>query len=635
VPESVDQAIRKALSPVAADRFAGMAPFAAALQAASTVGSSAATAVTTPAPAAEPTRPRGRRVPIAATTLVLGILIGLGVLFAWRRSQGDGGAGSRVLAVLPFENLGDSADAYFADGVTDEVRTKLAKVEGLYVIARGSSNEYRGSSKRAQEIAQELGAGYLLTGTVRWTKAADGSSRVRVAPELVELQPGQPPRTRWGEQFDAGITDVFQVQAEIAGKVVSALDVALADSVRSELVARPTRSVAAYDAFLKAEAEFTTAADMPGAITWYREAVRLDPSFALAWARLAQVASLHSALGATPELIDLARRAVERARSLAPDDPATYAARAYAEGISGGAPQRAREIAEEGLRLAPNDVELLGVGARPGNALGRYEDAVALLVRAVARDPRAANLHRRIGYAYMVLHRYPEAQAALDRALALGPGSVLVQHALALLGLMQGETEPARRIAAAPKGVTGDQMIAYLSQYEELHWALDKRQQDRLLELDPALFESNRAPWALVRANLYWSRGDTARARVWADTSRREFERHLRAAPNDPQPLVAYGTALAYLGRRDEAIRAGRRALEVLPPSKDMFLGPYVQHQVVRIYLALGEHEQAFDLLEPLLSMPYTLTPAWLRIDPMFDPVRKHPRFQRLVGGTT
>jgi serine/threonine-protein kinase len=637
VPEAVDQAIRKALSPVAADRFAGMAPFAAALQGASTTGpSDAATAVTTPAAPAEEldARRRGPRVPVAAA-LVLGILIGLGVLFAWRRSQGNGTGGSRVLAVLPFENLGDSADAYFADGVTDEVRTKLAKVEGLYVIARGSSNEYRGTTKRAQEIAQELGAGYLLTGTVRWTKAADGSSRVRVAPELVELQPGQPPRTRWGEQFDAGITDVFQVQAEIAGKVASALDVALADSVRSELVARPTRSVAAYDAFLKAEANFTTATDMPGAITWYREAVRLDPSFALAWARLAQVASLHAAIGATPELIDVARHAVERARSLAPDDPATYAARAYAEGISGGTPERALKIAEEGLRLAPNDVELLGVASLQDMVLGRYEDVVALLERAIARDPRAANLHRRIGYAYMVLRRYPEAQAALDRAMTLGPGSVTVQHALALLGLMQGKTEPTRRVAAAPKGVTGDQMIAYLSQYEELHWALDERQQDRLLELGPGLFEDNRAPWALVRANLYWSRGDKARARVWADTSRREFERHLRVTPDDPQPLVAYGTALAYLGRRDEAIRAGTRAVEVLPPSKDMFLGPYVQHQLVRIYMALGEHEQALDVLEPLLSMPYTLTPAWLGIDPMFDPVRKHPRFQALVGGTT
>jgi adenylate cyclase len=143
---------------------------------------------------------------------------GLGVAAAApaeRRGQGDGadGGGSRVLAVLPFENLGDSADAYFADGVTDEVRTKLAQVSGLEVIARGSSNEYRGTTKRAQEIAQELGAGYLLTGTVRWIKTAGGASRVRVTPELVEVLPGQSPRTRWGEQFDAGLTDVFRCRA--------------------------------------------------------------------------------------------------------------------------------------------------------------------------------------------------------------------------------------------------------------------------------------------------------------------------------------------------------------------------------------------------------------------------------------
>ena len=157
---------------------------------------------------------------MAAVALVLGILIGLGVLFAWRRSSSaaPGGTGPKVLAVLPFENLGDSADAYFADGVADEVRTKLAQVGGLEVIARGSSLEYRGTTKRAAEIARDLGADYLLTGTVRWDKAPGAASRVRVTPELVDARPGEAARTRWSEQYDAALTNVFEVQAGIAGR---------------------------------------------------------------------------------------------------------------------------------------------------------------------------------------------------------------------------------------------------------------------------------------------------------------------------------------------------------------------------------------------------------------------------------
>ncbi len=193
---------------------------------------------------------------MAALALILGLLIGAGALFAWRRSHSgaDDGAG-RVVAVLPFENLGDSADAYFADGVADEVRTKLTPVPGLVVIARGSSIQYRGTTKRPADIARELGADYLLTGTVRWEKSAGSASRVRVSPELVEVNPGQSERTRWGERFDASMTNVFEVQADIATKVADALGVALADSVRAGLEARPTTNLEAYDALLKGESE--------------------------------------------------------------------------------------------------------------------------------------------------------------------------------------------------------------------------------------------------------------------------------------------------------------------------------------------------------------------------------------------
>jgi serine/threonine-protein kinase len=646
VPEAVDQAIRKALAAVPADRFSTAAEFRQAL--AGTVSTPVPTAVT----AAEPSRPQAaapspappaserhapRRAPLAAV-LVLGILIGLGVLFAWRRGHGGDGAsgGSRVLAVLPFENLGDSADAYFADGVTDEVRTKLAKVGGLDVIARGSSNEYRGTRKRAQEVAQELGAGYLLTGTVRWIKAGDGTNRVRVTPELVEVQPGQTPRTRWGEQFDAGITDVFEVQAEIAGKVVSALDVALADSVRDELISKPTQNVAAYDVFLKGEAAaLGSGADQRRAVAYYQDALRLDSTFVLAWAHLARVgAFLYVNTGSDPALGAMVRTAGERARRLAPNHPDTYVALAYSEAYIGGSAERALRIAEEGLRVAPNNSYLLAAAASQEQTLGRFEAAIGRLERAFAIDPRSALISRRLGYALMVLRRYPEARAAFERGLTLAPGNLTIQQNLALAALGQGDVKAVGRIVDRPNGgIDSDRMLAHLCQFEELYWALTDAHRERALELGPELFDDDHAAWSMVRAHLYWLRGDKAKARAWADSARALFEEQLREG-DDAQWLVIHGVTLAYLGRHADAIREGKRALELLPPSKDMYFGPYIQHQLVRIYLLAGDQDAALDQLEPLLKMPYTLTPAWLRIDPLFDPIRKHPRFVKLVEGT-
>jgi TolB-like protein len=636
VPESVDQAIRKALAPVAADRFGSVAQFAQALQVVPPAATRDPSIVATPAPSSRP-RPGRPAVPVTAVALVLGILIGLGVLFAWRRHQGDAPGTGRVLAVLPFENLGDSADAYFADGVADEVRTKLARVTGIDVIARGSSNEYRGTSKRAQEIAGELGAAYLLTGTVRWIKGADGANRVRVTPELVEVRPGQTPRTRWGEQFDAGITDVFQVQAEIAGRVVSALDVALADSVRDEIVARPTRSVAAYDAFLKGEAAAATGtpADQRRAIAFYQDAIRLDSSFALAWARLSSTAGVFYGNFGLTQVAEIARSAAERSRQLAPHRAETFVAQAIYEANVEGDPVRALATAEAGLRVAPNNPDLLSAAATHEQKLGRFGDVITRLERGFAIDPRSATISRRLGYALMVTRRFGEAKTALQRGLTLSPGNQSLQHALTLAALGEGDVELVRRIGDSPSSSNErDRLLAYLAQYDELGWALDRTQQDRVLQLGPELFDDDRAAWGMVRANLYHLRGDRARSRAWADTARVTFEEQAKEAPDDAQRAALYGVALAYVGSHDDAIREGKRGLAMLPPSKDAYLGTYVQHQLIRIYLMTGRHEEGLNLLEELLAMPYTLTPAWLRIDPMFEPVRSHPRFRKLVEGT-
>ena len=235
----------------------------------------------------------------------------------------------------------------------------------------------------------------------------------------------------------------------------------------------------------------------------------------------------------------------------------------------------------------------------------------------------------------MVTRRFGEAKTALQRGLTLAPGNAPLQQNLALAALGEGDVEMVRRIGDAPSSSTDrDRLLAYFAQYDELGWALDQSQQDRILKFGPELFDDDRAAWGMVRANLYHLRGDRTRSRAWADTAAAVFEQQAKEAPDDAQRAALHGVALAYLGRYEEAISEGKRGLAMLPPSKDAYLGTYVQHQLIRIYLLAGRNEEALDLLEPLLAMPYTLTPAWIRIDPMFEPLRNHPRFRKLVEGT-
>ena len=325
VPEHVDQAVSQALATVPADRPATAAEFARALLQPGPIGPPPAAPI--PPAAALPGSGRRRRVPVAAMALGLGLLIGLGVLFAWRRSQAGEGKtdGAKALAILPFENLGDTADAYFADGVANDLRTRLSQVAGLSVIARTSSNEYRQTEKPVQEIARELGVDYVLTATVQWEKVPGRAHRVRVTPELVDVRPGQAPRTRWGQPFDAEMTGVFQVQADIAGRVAQALDVELSDSARRQLAERPTRSVAAYDAYLRGEEiAHSLGASNPTtlrqAVAYYAQAVALDSGFIQAWAQLSAAhSSLYFFSTPTSADADAARRAARASAGAGPE----------------------------------------------------------------------------------------------------------------------------------------------------------------------------------------------------------------------------------------------------------------------------------------------------------------------------
>jgi serine/threonine-protein kinase len=643
VPEPVEQAIRRALAPVPADRFATAGEFARAIQSASatTTSSSVTPPVATAATPSVAVRARHhRRVPALALTLGAGFLLGLGVLFAWRSRSAEPGAstGAKVLAVLPFENLGDSADAYLADGITNELRGKLAELNSIQVIARGSSMQYRHSSKSPQEIGRDLGADYLLTATVQWEKRPDGTSRVRVSPELVDVTPGHAPRTKWQQSFDASITDVFQVQANIASRVASALDLALGSTQQQTLANRPTENLAAYDAYLKGEAAqgliLANPTALRASITYYEQAVALDSGFAQAWAQLSRAQTeYYYSVTPTAQAAEAAQRALERALKLAPDRAETQlAAGAYEGSVRKRYPESLAAYAR-GLKVAPDNAELLTQSALTEQSLGRWDLAEKHLQRARTLDPRSLVTSRRLTTTLLRLRRYDEGLAEANRALTVDPANTDIIENKAMLYLAQGNLAEARAaVRAAPPTVEPTTLVANFANYWDLFWLLDDSQQQLLLRLTPSTFDGDRGTWGGVLAETYALRGDMARARVYADSGRIGYEATLASTPDDAQRLAFHGLMLGYLGQKAAAIRDAERAVSLAPTSRDSYMGPYIQHQLARTYILVGEPEKAIDQLEALLKIPYHLSPGWLRVDPAFAPLKGNPRFDRLAA---
>ena len=641
VPPHVEAAVKKALEKLAVDRFRTAAEFAEALIA----GTMVTTPLATP-PLPSASQPRSRRIRSVLGALGLAALAGGSIVLSRRSLPQETTAAPAApavtrLAVLPFENLGDSANAYFADGVADAVRGKLAALAGLEVIARASSVTYYQTTKSPQVVAGELGVRYLLTGTVRWAKAKDGTSHVQVSPELVDVREVGAPATKWHQPFDAALTDVFQVQADIAGRVAQALDVALGVTEHRQLAQRPTTDLAAYDAFLKGEAaaQGLGAEDLPSlrrAAPFYQEAVARDSMFGLAWARLAQAHALLYGFG-NPNPVDgeAARRALAMAKRLAPTAPETYHAHAVYEDFVRRDFVAALTAAEAGLIRTPDQSELIAMAAVPEFRLGRIEAAVARLTRARTLDPRSFAVARNLGYVLTCQRRWSEAHHALDHAQSLAPTDITTVLVQVRAYVGEGDLSGARRVLAqVPPGVDRAQRAAYLA-YEDLYWILDDATQRQVLTLPPSVLDDERSDWALMRAQVYHFRGDTTMAGVYADSARIAFEARLSTAPNDEWLHVLRGLALAYLGRKAEGIREGRRGTELLPITRDALGGPPIQNQLVLIYLLVGEPEKALDHLEPLLKMPYYLSPGWLRIDPTFEQLRGNPRFERLLKGST
>jgi TolB-like protein/tetratricopeptide (TPR) repeat protein len=584
-----------------------------------------------------------RKALIAAAAAAAVVILGAAGSLFLRRTPGVGGeiGGVKRVAVLPFENLGSAEDDYFVDGIADEVRAKLTSLPNLQVIARASSTPYKKTTKTPKQIAGELNTSYLLTATVRWEKAG-GGSRVHVTPELVDVTRPDAPTSKWQQPFDASLTDVFQVQSDIASRVAEALGVALGAGDEKRLSEKPTKNLTAYDAYLKGEEVWRqlTVGSLPGvrrALGFYEQAVALDPGFAAAWARISWgTATLYNNSAPTPELAQRARETAEKAVALAPALPEAYLALGNYQRLVLKNYDRALEEYNRGHRVAAANADLLTATAMAEESLGQWEAAVERFRQANRLDPRSVRTHLRLTQALLFLRRYPEAREVSEKGLMVAPANLPLIENKAMTFLAEGNLDAAHGVIQATAGkVEPTALVAELANADDLVWVLDQAQRALLLRLTPGAFDEDRATWGFCLLQASALEADTDSVRKYAEIAAKAFEEQLRAAPDDALRRVLRGLALAYLGRKEEAIREGERAAGLLPVTSDAATGPYIQHQLARIYIVVGEPEKALDRLEPLLKVPYILSPGWLKVDPNFDPLRGNPRFRKLLSAAS
>jgi len=572
-----------------------------------------------------------------AIAAVIGLLVILPpeALFERRADQTIEAPISRIV-VLPFENLGAAEDAYFAEGMTEEITARLASVSGIQVISRTSARQYEQTEKSVPEIAKELNVGYVLEGTVRWSRTEGAASKIRITPQLIRAEDDT---NMWAETYDRVLADVFEIQSEIAQEVTRELGITLGGGEKGRLGPRPTDNLEAYQAYLRgrywASRPHFTYENWERYMQAFRRAVELDPEFALAHAELARghARVRYFRHDLTPERLEAAARSAEKALDLAPGDPRVhldlgyYRLWAYRD-IEGAL----AEFERAGGELAGSSDVLDAMGDLYV-VQGRFEDALDSFQRGFELSPRDANLISSAAFMLNLLRRYPEAVAASNQAINLAPDAFwpYFYKALTLWG-WRGDASQTRPVCEALASTAGG--------WERWSWYWQEMYEGRYLEALGRL-ESATDRWirikmfarpnVLLAGYAYEELGDVDSASASYDVARELLEAEVEASPEDPRLHSSLGIVYAKQGRRDEAVREGKLACELLPRSKDGFYYlPYVI-DLAHIYTILGDNDAALERLEYLLSNPSYLSAPFLRMDSRWDPLRDDPRFQALL----
>lgn len=543
-------------------------------------------------------------------------------------------SGTRVV-VLPFENLGKPEDAYFADGLTEEITKDLTSLPALEVISRTSALHYKNADKPLREVGRELGVDYVLEGTVRWGgNGPENKPRVRVTPRLVRVADDA---QVWADSFDREVEDIFEVQAEISQRVIGRLGITLQPETKRTLRRVPTENLEAYRAYLRGlelrNQPYYSEKHILQAVPMFERAVELDPEFTEAWAELSQTHS-YLAFNAdwSPSRIEEARRALDRAAALGPDLDAVRLAQSYFAYRCLRDYEQTRELLAAAVRSSPNNPEILQAFGLVLRRLGRLEEAINALERSFSLDPRAFKLVWAIAETYAALREYEQADRFFARAISLAPDQPAYweERTLNLLA-WKGDVDEARAILTqAPIPDHPELMpVAFrLDLYErDYDGALARISAERMRALEP--HAENRL--ALLGVTARERLGDRAGARAAAEANRASLEARVARFPNDAYYRSYLAVVLAQLGRREEALREAEKSFQQM--RNDTFSGPRFVETQAMVDAILGRRREAVRRLARLLAMPYQcpISTADLRLNPIWDPLRDDPEFEALL----
>jgi len=581
------------------------------------------------------------RVRWAATTaalLTLGVIVAGIAMFSRYRIRSTLAAPEKSIAVLPFENLSEEkANAYFADGVQDEILTDLAKVADLKVISRTSVMQYKNAAMRnLREIAQQLGVSHVLEGSVQ--RAAN---RIRVNAQLIDARTDA---HLWAEHYDRPLDDVFAIQSEIAKTIADQLQAKISLSEKAAIEKAPTTNLVAYDRYLRAQELFADTSDpiharekLPQAAHLLEEAVTLDPHFLPAWCLLSRIHGVTYFRGHdhTPARLDLAYATVQAALRLQEDAGEAHLALAnyYYHGFRDY--QRARSELAIARQTLPNSADVFRYTGFIDRREGHWEAATRNLERAVELDPRNFFILQQLALTYQSQRRYADEARTYDRALTIVPADPNTRILRALIALdWRADIKPFQATLATL--VTENPSVA--ADVDLPRYALCERTAaaaTRTLTNYPREGVVNNGvnfPYVYWEGAVARYQGDSAKARTAFTAARREVEKTVEQQPDFAAALSLLGMIDAGLERKEEALREGRRSCELLPISKDAIDGADLAINLAQIYAWTGEKDRAIEQIAAVEHVPNTLSYGLLKLHPYWDSLRGDPRFEKIVA---
>jgi serine/threonine-protein kinase len=542
----------------------------------------------------------------------------------------------KSIAVLPFESLSDEKEnAYFADGIQDDVLTNLSKISDLKVISRTSVMPYRGKASNVREIGKALGVATLLEGSVRRI-----GNRVRVNVQLINTENDQ---HIWAEDYDRDLTDVFAIQTDLAQKIAGELQAKLSPSEKAQFERKPTENGEAYLAFVQAHnlsCAFEDFDKLKQGEQLYERAIELDPKFALAMARYSQLESwiLHT-FDRTPQRREKTRTLAERALDLQPGLPEAHLALGYSYYYGDNnydAALKEFEIAQRGL---PNESDAyLAIGAIQRRQ-GKWAESTANIEKSASLNPKDAWPLQNLADNYQVLRNFDKANAIIDRALALDPSAFGPWEVKSKLAIAEkGDFSVAEKAFAVAKSapMTNEEKLRIAGARADI-FLLERKYREGLQEAE-GLPDRELAGFPAHLWSKYYYIGfarkalrDESGARAAFLKAKSAVEEGLKRSPDAADTHIQLAKVLAYLGEKDSALAEAQRAAELRPESKDAFGGPEITAGVAEVYAILGDNDRVIEILDGLLSRPSAVTVQGLKVNPIWDPLRNDPRFQGLI----